>query len=550
VRGRWPGLVWAIPLAALLIVAFLGLRAVSQRGVEAVIVFDDAAGAKVGDTKVVYRGLEVGEVSHIALARDGRRVAVTVRLKPLVEPLLTRGAVFWMVGARPSLTDLTSLKAALMGVTIGMAPGQGGPPVRRFAGLDQPPAVLPGTPGTEYDLETDDGGALQVGSNVIHRGLAVGKVTRIDGDQAGRVRVHIFVEAPYDRFLRAGTLFWLASPVRLSLSGDVLGAQIEAAAALGAVAFETPQEDLAGPRSPAGASFALYPDKGHADAAGDGPQVFYQADFGDAGGDLAVGSPVTLGQVTVGSVKSVRMTLDAATGRIDTPVVLALEPRRLHLTGAPAIGEGTGGAGGDRREATDAAVGRLLARGYRARLTQSPPLVGSRLIALERAPGAGPGRLEAGGAYPGLPTAASGDLGAIGDKAGALLDKLNAVPIESIGQDLRRMTSRLSGLLASPKVDESLGRLDDTLGQLDAMVRETRPKVGPLIAKLNEAADELSQTAASGKAVLSGEGAAQDSSLPDALRELTNAARSLRALADTLQRHPEALIQGKTREQP
>ncbi len=112
------------------------------------------------------------------------------------------------------------------------------------------------------------------------------------------------------------------------------------------------------------------------------------------------------------------------------------------------------------------------------------------------------------------------------------------------------MTRRLNGLLGSPKVDQSLDRLDDTLGQLDAMAREARPKVGPLVAKLNEAADELSQAAASGKAVLSGEGAAQDSSLPDALRELTNAARSMRALADTLQRHPEALIEGKRREHP
>jgi paraquat-inducible protein B len=236
------------------------------------------------------------------------------------------------------------------------------------------------------------------------------------------------------------------------------------------------------------------------------------------------------------------MRLDGATGRVDTPVTLALEPRRLHLAGAP--------ANGDWRGVTDTAIGRLLARGYRARLTQSPPLVGSQLIALERTPGAGPGRLLPGDPYPGLPTATSGDLGAIGDKAGALLDKLNAVPIVAMGQDLRRMTRRLSGLLASPKVDQSLDHLNDTLAQVDAMVTQARPQVGPLVAKLNQAADELSQAAAAGKAVLSGEGAAQDSSLPDALRELTNAARSLRALANTLQRHPEALIEGKKREHP
>jgi paraquat-inducible protein B len=540
--SRWPGLVWAVPIAALLIVAFLGLRAFTQQGVHAVIVFDSAAGAKVGDTKVVYRGLEVGEVSRVALARDGRRVELTVRLKPEVERLLTRGAVFWMEGAKPSLTDLSSLKGALMGVTIGMAPGQGGPPVRRFDGLDQPPPILPGTPGSEYELETDDGGSLQVGSNVIHRGLAVGKVTRVDGDQAGRVRIHIFIKTPYDGFLKPGTLFWAASPVRLSLSGDVVGATIQAAAAFGAVAFETPAEDMFQPHSAPGTAYVLYPDQTHADAGGDGPQVLYQADFGDGAGTLAVGSPVTLGGFAVGSVKSVRMALDGASGRVETPVVLALEPRRLRLAGAP--------ANGDWRGITDAAIGRLLARGYRAQLTQSPPLVGSRVVALGRPSGAGPGKLAPGEPYPVLPTAASGDLGAIGDKAGALLDKLNAVPIEAIGQDVRKLTGRLSSLLGSPKVDQSLDRLNDTLGQVDAMVREARPKVGPLVDKLNQAADELSQAAAAGKAVLSGEGAPQDSSLPDALRQLSNAARSMRTLADTLQQHPEALIQGKKKEHP
>ena len=43
-HGRWPGLVWAVPLAALLIVGYLGLRAFAQRGVTVVVTFSSAAG--------------------------------------------------------------------------------------------------------------------------------------------------------------------------------------------------------------------------------------------------------------------------------------------------------------------------------------------------------------------------------------------------------------------------------------------------------------------------------------------------------------------------
>jgi len=73
-RGWWPGLVWAIPLAALLIVAYLGLQALSDRGVDVVVTFKASAGARVGDTKVVYQGLEAGRVTKLQINKDGRRV--------------------------------------------------------------------------------------------------------------------------------------------------------------------------------------------------------------------------------------------------------------------------------------------------------------------------------------------------------------------------------------------------------------------------------------------------------------------------------------------
>ena len=39
IRSRWPGLVWAVPLAALIIVAFLGVRALTHKGVDVVVTF-------------------------------------------------------------------------------------------------------------------------------------------------------------------------------------------------------------------------------------------------------------------------------------------------------------------------------------------------------------------------------------------------------------------------------------------------------------------------------------------------------------------------------
>jgi paraquat-inducible protein B len=367
----------------------------------------------------------------------------------------------------------------------------------------------------------------------------VGKIAEIEVRGPNDLRAEMFVFAPYDQLVRAGSLFWAESPLKISLTSAAIGAQFNPYAALGAVTFETPPEFRDQPQAAAGTTFALYGDQDRAFGEGVGPQVNYTVDFPDDAGALAPGAPVMLGGFQVGSVKSVDLRFDADTGVLTAPVTIAIEALRLHLAGV------TPPTRGDWRPAVDHAMNALLAKGYRARLDQSPPLLGQRIVGLDRVSGAGPAHLEIGGPYPRIPGAAAGDIGALGDKANVLLDHLDAVPIVAIGENARQITLRLAQILKSPKVDDSLAKLDDTLDQTDKLVREARPQIGPLIASLRQAATQLDQTAASANAVLSGQGAAQDQSLPEALRQLADAARSIRALADYLQRHPEAVIQGK-----
>ena len=146
-RDRWPGLVWAIPLAALLVVGYLAIQAWAQEGIDVVVTFDSAHGARAGDTPVIYKGVPIGRVTKVEISRDARHVDMTLRLAPRTRDALRDGAKFWMIGAEPSLTDLSSLKAVVSGVSIGAAPGTGAPR-RHFVGLDVQPPVPPGEPGS------------------------------------------------------------------------------------------------------------------------------------------------------------------------------------------------------------------------------------------------------------------------------------------------------------------------------------------------------------------------------------------------------------------
>ncbi len=544
-RGRWPGLVWAVPVAALLLVGYLGLRAFAERGVDVVVTFANSGGARVGDTKVIYQGVESGRVTKISINPDGKRVDMVLRLTPLAKPAMRAGTQFWLVGAKLSLTDVSSLKAAVSGVSIGSAPGSG-PPTRRFDGLMSPPPVLPDTPGRAFSLTAERIGQIRADSGVFYHGLQVGKITTIKLHDARSFDVLIFLDAPYDRLVRPDSLFWVAAPFQVTLSGASVTAQLAPGSAplAGGIEFDTSAKAATEPASDPPRPFVLYPDQGRAIAGGRGPQVAYHLDFRGPVGGLDEGAPVNLAGRQIGAVKDVGFALDPRTGQVSQPVTITIRPERLNLRGP------TPPLNADWRPVTDAAMARLVARGYRVRLSQNPPLIGPSFVDLSLVRGARAAGLDHDSAETGLPTVASTDVTGLTDRASRILDKVDAVPIAEIGENVRRLTAKLDRLAGSPQVSSSLAHLNGTLTQVDQLMSEVRPQVGPLIGKLNTVADQLGQTAASANGVLSGEGARQDAGLPGAIRELTDAARSIRALTDYLGRHPEAVLRGKAKEHP
>jgi paraquat-inducible protein B len=359
-------------------------------------------------------------------------------------------------------------------------------------------------------------------------------------------KTSIFINSPYDSFVRRGTLFYNASAVQFSLSGGGLSTQFAPgnAAIGGGVEFDTPTEITDQAPAAPGAAFPLFADKNHALAAPRGPQVFYRILFTDPVGDLEVGSAVTLRGFQIGSVTARDLDFDPARGVLTTPVTVGLEPQRLNPQGGPVTMTPAVAA------STDKMIQELVRHGLRARLTQNPPLVGSHVVELAEVSGGktlglSGQRGSAGGDFPIIPNSSSGDVSALAAKANDILAKVQQVPIVEIGADVRQITSKLSELISSPKVKDSVDHLDSTLKQIDLTVQETRPKIGPLVDNLNRAADQVQAVAASANALVSGDGAAQDASLPGTLHQLTDAARALRSLADYLSRHPEAIIRGK-----
>ncbi len=543
-RSRWPGWIWAVPVAAIGIVGWLALREFISSGPEITVTFASAGGIQAGDTKVRYKDVQVGEVKDLKLSEDRSHVVVTIRMNGGFDDALNDGTRFWIVGARLDPADLSSLKTIISGSYIAMDPGHG-KPARHFAGLEQPPPVRAAEAGTRFVLHANQLGAIRAGTQVEYLGLAVGKVESASL-KAGGFEIRIFVDAPYDKLVHRGTRFWDAGAMSLALGGQGVRAELASLSTLvsGAIAFATTPEAARGPLASADARFPLYPDQAKADDAPRGPQLAYRLRFEGAVGDLARGAAVKLRGFRIGEVTEVGLAFDARRGELETPVTVEIEPERLKLEGV------TPPADGNWRPAMDAALDKLVREGLRARLDQSPPVVGGRIVTLDFAKGDQPAGLVRNGDIPEIPTEASGDLAGLAAQASGIMRKIDALPLAEIGDAVRQSAEHVRDLVASPELARSLKSLDRSLANLDRVTREARLQAGPLIASLRKASEAAQQTVRSANAMLGGNGGEQDKDLPQAIYELAKAARAVRALADYLDRHPEALLAGRSGKAP
>lgn len=420
-RSRWPGWIWAIPIAAILLVGWWLVRTFLTGGEDITIAFDDVHGLKQSNSNVVYRGMDVGKVLGMELTKDGKAVEVRVKIQGGATAFLKSGTKFWLRGAEPNLSDPSSLSAVISGPTIIMEPGSG-QKTTHFVGLAHKPVVAD-------------------------------------------------AERPHQIF-------------RILLNGAV--------------------------------------------------------------GELKPGGPVKLRGFTVGEVTDIGFRYDPKRGEIRTPVMLALYPSLFHLEASEGL---------DAKGALFAAIERLIEKGLRARLERNPPLVGTPGVELDIVPDEGsPTDALVDEFVDGMPQIPA----APADGLNSIVNRINKVPIDEITKNVLAITHRAEAIVSSRKLTDSIGQLDATLQQVHQTTESAGPQIRDVVSRMRKTAAQLAdavkaiettaktaqETAKSANKMLGGE--PSQNGMPTTMREVTEAARSVRDLANFLDRHPEALVQGRS----
>jgi paraquat-inducible protein B len=187
----------------------------------------------------------------------------------------------------------------------------------------------------------------------------------------------------------------------------------------------------------------------------------------------------------------------------------------------------------------------------RAELQSTSLITGQQMVALDFVPDAPPVTMTMKGEDFVLPTAPGGGFAGLQASATELLNKVGAIPFDQIGRRLDGILKSVDELAQGAQMKKALGDLAGMIAATQTLVQRLDTGVGPALKQLPEIATGLQKTLTSAnKLVLSldngyGDNTKFNRDLGRLMAQLNDAVRSIRSLADLLERHPEALVKGR-----
>ncbi|WP_312883653.1 PqiB family protein [Paraburkholderia youngii] len=508
-----------MPLVALLIAGGLAVQSIMQRGPTITIGFATGDGIEAGKTKIKFKNVDIGVIKSLELSDDHKTVIAHAEMSPNSASMLVDDTRFWVVRPRISGGTVSGITTLISGAHIGMDIGTSQTARRAFAGLESPPVLASGTPGREFVLKSGTIGSLDVGSPVFFRRLQVGRIVSyaLDADGAG-MTIHVFINAPYDRYVTHDTRFWQASGVDVTL--DTTGVKVNTESLvsilIGGLAFETPPDSSDKVEAQAQHAYELFGSRGEAMKRHDAIVDKYVLTFNESVRGLTVGAPVDFRGIVIGEVSAIRVHFDPVRKEFSIPVEVSIFPERLVSR------EDWQRDAGSTPPERKAFAGYLVSKGLRAQLRTASLLTGQLYVSIDFFPAAPKAAVDWNEKVPQLPTV-PGNLQGLQESITTLVAKLNRIPFDGISADLHKTLSDADTLLKiintdiAPGAKETLSAAREALTSANSALQSDSP---------------LQQQTA------------------ETMRELSRAAASIRSLAEFLERHPESLIRGKREDPP
>ena len=271
---------------------------------------------------------------------------------------------------------------------------------------------------------------------------------------------------------------------------------------------------------------------------------------------LSLGSPVMFRGVPVGRVVEIQLTGNLRDMVFQTPVFIELDQKSEKSI-----------VGAEDSISDEQYLDRLIAHGLRASLANQSLLTGQLLVELNfYSPNELSSHIDRTRRYAGVL-----EIPTIPSKLDDIMQKAFKLPYEQITANILSITEELDKLLKSSdllqiahKTNTLLDQLDGLARDMNATLKDVRALTTPyarlatttekrvdatldeatrFLQTVNGVAEEARRTMADARAVLN-KNSPTVLELNQAIREITDSARAVRVLANTLERNPESLLRG------
>jgi phospholipid/cholesterol/gamma-HCH transport system substrate-binding protein len=279
---------------------------------------------------------------------------------------------------------------------------------------------------------------------------------------------------------------------------------------------------------------------------------------------LQVGSPVTFRGVKIGEVTDIVLRFDPNKLSIIIPVYVEMDPEKFQ-------------AEIDRKKFKPYQFSKLLVeKGLKARLQMQSFVTGQLMIGVDFYPDKPIRLVGLEKKFPEIPT--------IPTTMQELEKAIENLPLKEIAENLNSSLAGIDRIVKSPELKESISSLNQALKSIDKLAKNMDSQVEPLSASVRKTSDAASAAFVQAEKTMAfkegvsgelasgfkdtlkaarlaleetqktvadiGRVAAQNANLgyevSRTLEQINALSRSLRVIADYLERHPEALIKGKS----
>jgi paraquat-inducible protein B len=483
--------VWLLPLIAAIIGVGMVYQQWQNKGIEIIIVFDNANGLEAKKTKVKFRDVDIGTLKEVSFSEDGYSIEATVEIDKNMQRSLHSDSQFWVVRPRIGSGSISGFSTLLSGAYINIDPGKSEYYAQQFVGLETPPISSPTSEGIKLKLVSSGGKSLTVGNPIIYRGFEVGAVESVDFDiELRQVTYGIFIQAPYDALITSNTYFWNSSGV--SFSATTEGVNIDLASVesflSGGVQFDVPDDLALGQRITQSQDFKLYTSRSSIKEDRVYEYLEYVILVEDSVGGLEAGAAVEYRGIRIGRVSRPYLgfhetnLINGDETRI--PVIIHVEPARLAPNNEYDLAW------------FDNQFSEWIKSGLGASLETSNYLTGAMKVSLNLSNEVQTD-IEYFGKYTVIPIAKSG-FASIVSKTDMLLTKLESLPLDELVESTNTainsantaILSTNDTVIASQSV---LLSIKDTLKEANATLQGMQPN-SPVYLRLERNLEELERT--------------------------------------------------------